>query len=81
MEEAVTDRLHKAVMESPIDARRAMWGNCVVAGGNTMFKGFAETLYKKLKPMEGCRVSPPSILAPRASIYATRSKAPHLSHW
>eukprot|EP01046_Picozoa_sp_COSAG06_P026453 COSAG06_NODE_2275_length_7194_cov_10.705144_6_plen_216_part_00 len=79
----------QAVMQSPIDGRRAMWGNCVIAGGNTyapllcnahatlrrpgtscllpltapspsafvarrrMYKGFAETLYKKLKPLPG----------------------------
>ena len=35
MEFAVHDRLHEAVMQSPIDGRRAMWGNCVIAGGNT----------------------------------------------
>ena len=55
MEFSVHDRLHEAVMQSPMDGRRAMWGNCVIAGGNTMFNGFAETLYKKLKPLPGCR--------------------------
>ena len=35
MEFSVHDRLHEAVMQSPIDGRRAMWGNCVIAGGNT----------------------------------------------
>lgn len=35
MEFAVHDRLHEAVMQSPIDARSQLWGNCVIAGGNT----------------------------------------------
>ena len=55
LEESVHERLHTAVMNSPIDSRRAMWGNCVIAGGNTKFAGFAETLYRNLKPLEGCR--------------------------
>ena len=32
-----------------------MWGNTILSGGNTLFSGFADTLYKKLKPLPGCR--------------------------
>jgi actin-related protein len=64
LEESVPERLHTAVMESPMDLRRAMWGNTVVAGGNTMFQGFADALYKKLKPLKGCRNVDLKIYAP-----------------
>ena len=55
LEDSVHDTLHAAVMECPIDTRRDMWGNTILSGGNTLFSGFADTLYKKLKPLPGCR--------------------------
>ena len=55
MEEALHDVLHSTIMNCPMDSRRDLWGNTILTGGNTMFKGFAESLYKKLKPLPGCR--------------------------
>jgi hypothetical protein len=56
MEFSVHDRLHEAVMQSPIDGRRAMWGNCVIAGGNTCVS------YSLIKSMAACMCLPGSLI-------------------
>lgn len=47
----VHDLVHNSIMKSDIDIRRDLWQNLILAGGNTMFPGFAERLQKELKSL------------------------------
>jgi actin-related protein len=49
MEAPLHELLFKAVLNCPIDQRAKLTGNIVLAGGNTLFDGLPQMLYKKLK--------------------------------
>jgi hypothetical protein len=49
LEQSVPSMIFQSVMESPIDARKKLTENVLLAGGNTMFDGLPEMLFKKLK--------------------------------
>lgn len=40
--------INKSIMTTDIDLRRTMWGNLVLCGGNTMFKGLKNRLNNEL---------------------------------
>eukprot|EP01051_Picozoa_sp_SAG22_P016010 SAG22_NODE_2182_length_2874_cov_5.931532_2_plen_252_part_00 len=49
LEESVQAMVFKAVMDCSIDTRKKITENVILAGGNTLFEGLPELLYKKLK--------------------------------
>lgn len=49
--DGVQQTLHTAVNKCDIDSRKKLWGNIILAGGNTMAKGFAERLKAELAPL------------------------------
>jgi actin-related protein len=49
MEEAgIHEAIYNSIMRCPIEVRVALFGNVVLAGGNTMFPGIADRLQKEL---------------------------------
>lgn len=47
-EKNVQETLYQSIMKCPVDLRRSMYQNVQLAGGSTLFPGFAERLEKEL---------------------------------
>jgi len=45
----LADVIDTAINKCPIDARRKLYGNIVLSGGNTMFKDFSRRLQRDVK--------------------------------
>jgi actin len=42
------ETLFNSIMKCDVDIRRAMYGNVILSGGNTMFAGLGDRLHKEL---------------------------------
>ena len=49
--EGIHEVLVNSVKKSDMDLRRTLWGNIVLSGGSTMYKGFGERLLAEVKKM------------------------------
>lgn len=46
--QGIHEIIYESIMKCDIDLRKDLWGHIILAGGNTMFPGFAERLEKEL---------------------------------
>ncbi|CEF96625.1 Actin-related protein 3 (Arp3) [Ostreococcus tauri] len=49
--------VHQAIASSPIDTRRNLYGNIVLSGGSTMFKGFGKRIKRDVKRLVDERIA------------------------
>ena len=49
--------VHQAIASSPIDTRRNLYGNIVLSGGSTMFKGFGKRIRRDVKRLVDTRIA------------------------
>jgi actin len=56
--------VHNSVMKCDIDVRRELYGNVVLSGGSTMFRGLPERLSKELNTLVPSSVKPKIVAAP-----------------
>ena len=63
MEESVQAKLFSSVMGCSIDARKNIMANVMLTGGNTMFEGLPQMLFKKLKQVGKARAASLKIVA------------------
>jgi actin-related protein 3 len=49
--------VHQAIASSPIDTRRNLYGNIVLSGGSTMFKGFGKRIKRDVKRLVDNRIA------------------------
>jgi actin-related protein 3 len=49
--------VHQAIASSPIDTRRNLYGNIVLSGGSTMFKGFGKRIKRDVKRLVDTRIA------------------------
>lgn len=49
--------VHQAIASSPIDTRRNLYGNIVLSGGSTMFKGFGKRIKRDVKRLVDGRIA------------------------
>jgi|EP01047_Picozoa_sp_COSAG01_P038223 hypothetical protein len=57
MEESVPSKMFSSVMGCSIDSRKALLSNVMLTGGNTLFEGLPQMLYKKLKQIGKARAT------------------------
>lgn len=64
----VHEMVHIAIKKCEVDVRRAMWDNVVLAGGNTMFKGYQDRLLKEMACLAPSTVMLHVVAAPERRI-------------
>lgn len=65
----IHDQIHNSIMNADMETRKDLWGNIVLAGGNTMFQGIKDRLKAEIKALAPSTADP-NVVAPPERKYS-----------